>query len=145
MTDQPRPRRTQDPGHAPHDEYDLVVIGAGPAGQVAAELGASFGRHVLIVERDKPGGVVATTGGAPTKALREAALYLTGYGQEEVYGLRAAEPLGAIMPTITARIEQVRDVLQEVVAGRLASRGIEYIQGAAQLRAGPIVSVTAPD
>jgi NAD(P) transhydrogenase len=75
------------------DSYDLVVIGAGPAGEVAAELAAAFGRKVLIVERNKPGGVVTTTGGAPTKALREAALYLTGYRQEEVYGVRAAAPL----------------------------------------------------
>ena len=43
--------------------YDLVVIGAGPAGEVAAELAAAFGRRVLVVERDKPGGVVTTTGG----------------------------------------------------------------------------------
>jgi len=49
--------------------YDLVVIGAGPAGEVAAELAAAFGRRVLVVERDKPGGVVTTTGGAPTKAM----------------------------------------------------------------------------
>ena len=61
------------------DIYDLVVIGAGPAGEVAAELAASFGRRALVVERSKPGGVVTTTGGAPTKALREAAVYLTGY------------------------------------------------------------------
>ena len=39
--------------------YDLVVIGAGPAGEVAAELAAAFGRRVLVVERDKPGGVIA--------------------------------------------------------------------------------------
>jgi pyruvate/2-oxoglutarate dehydrogenase complex dihydrolipoamide dehydrogenase (E3) component len=36
--------------------YDLVVIGADPAGEVAAELAAAFGRRVLVVERDKPGG-----------------------------------------------------------------------------------------
>jgi NAD(P) transhydrogenase len=54
------------------DSYDLVVIGAGPAGEVAAELAVAFGRTVLIVERNRPGGVVTTTGGAPTKALREA-------------------------------------------------------------------------
>ena len=82
------------------DVYDLVVIGAGPAGQVAAELAASFGRRVLIIERNKPGGVVTTTGGAPTKALREAALYLTGFRQEEVYGIRAAAPLDVVLPTI---------------------------------------------
>ena len=57
------------------DSYDLVVIGAGPAGEVAAELAAAFGRRVLVIERNKPGGVVTTTGGAPTKTLREAAIY----------------------------------------------------------------------
>ena len=98
------------------ESYDLVVIGSGPAGQVAAELAASFGRRVLIVERNKPGGVVTTTGGAPTKALREAALYLTGYRQEEVYGVRAAAPLEVVLPTLRARVERVRDVLQGVVA-----------------------------
>jgi NAD(P) transhydrogenase len=44
------------------DSYDLVVIGAGPAGEVAAEPAVTFGRRVLIVERDRPGGVVTTTG-----------------------------------------------------------------------------------
>ena len=47
--------------------YDLVVLGAGPAGDVRPQLAASFGRRVLIVERDRPGGVVTTTGGAPRR------------------------------------------------------------------------------
>ena len=58
------------------DRYDLIVIGAGPAGQSAAELAAWTGRRAVIVERAHPGGVVATTGGAPTKTLRETALAL---------------------------------------------------------------------
>ena len=85
------------------DVYDLVVIGAGPAGQASAELAATFGRRALIVECNQPGGAVTTTGGAPTKALREAALYLTGFGQEEVYGIRAAAPLECVMPIISKR------------------------------------------
>jgi NAD(P) transhydrogenase len=127
------------------DFYDLVVIGAGPAGQVAAELAASFGRRVLIVERNKPGGVVTTTGGAPTKALREAALYLTGFRQEEVYGIRAAAPLDVVLPTIRTRVERVRDVLQGVVATRLAARGIAYLHGTTRLGADHTVRVTSPD
>jgi len=127
------------------DSYDLVVIGAGPAGEVAAELAAAFGRTVLIVERNTPGGVVTTTGGAPTKALREAALYLTGYRQEEVYGVRAAAPLETVMPTLRARIEQVRDVLQDAVAHRFVARGITYLQGLAQLDADRTVHITSPD
>jgi NAD(P) transhydrogenase len=127
------------------DSYDLVVIGAGPAGEVAAELAAAFGRKVLIVERNKPGGVVTTTGGAPTKALREAALYLTGYRQEEVYGVRAAAPLEVVMPTLRARVEHVRDVLQEAVEHRFVVRGIAYLQGVAQLDADRTVHITSPD
>ena len=126
------------------DIYDLVVIGAGPAGEVAAELAASFGRRVLVVERSKPGGVVTTTGGAPTKALREAAVYLTGYRQEEVYGVRAAVPLEEVVPILRARVERVRDVLQEAVAQRLAARGIAYLQGTARLGADRTVRVTSP-
>jgi len=125
--------------------YDLVVLGAGPAGDIAAQLAASFGRRVLIVERDRPGGVVTTTGGAPTKALREAALYLTGYRQQEVYGVRAAAPLDVVLPTLRARIEHVRDVLQDAVADRLAARGIEYLQGSARLGVNRTVHVTSPD
>ncbi len=127
------------------DSYDLVVIGAGPAGEVAAELAAAFGRTVLIVEHHRPGGVVTTTGGAPTKALREAALYLTGYRQEEVYGVRAAVLLEAVMPILRGRIEHVRDVLQKAVAHRFVASGIAYLNGFAQLRTDHTVHVTSPD
>ena len=127
------------------DIYDLVVIGAGPAGEVAAELAACFGFRALVVERSKPGGVVATTGGAPTKALREAAVYLTGYRQEEVYGVRAAVPLDEVVPILRARVERVRDVMQGAVEQRLAARGVAYLRGTARLGADRTVRVTSPD
>jgi NAD(P) transhydrogenase len=127
------------------DEYDLVVIGAGPAGQVAAELAAAFGRRALIVEQNQPGGVVTTTGGAPTKALREAALYLTGFRQQEVYGVRAAASLDVVLPTLRTRIERVRDVLQGAVARQLAERRVAYLQGTARLGPDRTVCVMAPE
>ncbi|PYK63038.1 MAG: Si-specific NAD(P)(+) transhydrogenase, partial [Verrucomicrobia bacterium] len=56
--------------------YEFIVIGAGPAGQGAAEFASLAGRRTLVIERNVLGGLVVTTGGAPTKTLREAALYL---------------------------------------------------------------------
>jgi pyruvate/2-oxoglutarate dehydrogenase complex dihydrolipoamide dehydrogenase (E3) component len=53
------------------DIYDIVVIGVGPAGEVAAELAASFGHRALIVEHHKPGGVVTTTGGARARQFKD--------------------------------------------------------------------------
>jgi len=125
--------------------YDLIVIGAGPAGKSAAELASAFGRRALIIEQHQPGGVVTTTGGAPTKTLREAALYLTGFRQEEVYGVRAAVPLDIALPIIGARTEQVRSLLQGVTAQQIAARGIAYLQGSARLGPDGAVLVTLPD
>jgi pyruvate/2-oxoglutarate dehydrogenase complex dihydrolipoamide dehydrogenase (E3) component len=47
-------------------DFDVVVIGAGPAGEAAAELGGILGYSVALVERDAVGGTVVTSGGAPT-------------------------------------------------------------------------------
>ena len=113
--------------------YDLAVIGAGPAGKSAAEVAAAFGRRTVVIERDRPGGVVATTGGAPTKTLREAAVYLTGFGSREVYGAREVPPLADVMPVIEKRVATVRDQLQQVAADRLAELGVDYLTGAATL------------
>jgi NAD(P) transhydrogenase len=127
------------------DAYDLVVIGAGPAGQVAGELAAMTGHRSVIIERNKPGGVVTTTGGAPTKALREAALHLSAYREEEIHGARPAAAADEILPTIRARVERVRDALQGVVADSLVARGVAYLHGAARLGPDGTVRVTEPD
>jgi NAD(P) transhydrogenase len=57
--------------------YDLVVIGAGPAGEKAAAQAAFFGKRVLVTEMEpEPGGAAVFTGTLPSKTLRETALYL---------------------------------------------------------------------
>ncbi|MGZ8585701.1 MAG: FAD-dependent oxidoreductase, partial [Actinomycetota bacterium] len=56
-------------------EYDLVVIGGGPAGERGAAQAAYFGKRVAIVEREpEPGGAAVHTGTLPSKTLRETAL-----------------------------------------------------------------------
>ncbi len=67
--------------------FDFVVIGSGPAGQKAAIQAAKFGKKVAIVDRDTDiGGVCLHTGTVPSKTMREAVLYLSGYSQRGFYG-----------------------------------------------------------
>src|SRR5262245_4274177 len=67
--------------------YDLLVIGSGPAGQRAAVQAAKLGKRVAIIEKRRVvGGVSVNTGTIPSKSLREAVLYLTGFGQRSIYG-----------------------------------------------------------
>src|SRR5258708_19832260 len=66
---------------------DRVVIGSGPAGQKGAIAGAKLGKRVAMVDRrEMTGGVSLHTGTIPSKTLREAVLYLTGYRQRAFYG-----------------------------------------------------------
>jgi NAD(P) transhydrogenase len=115
------------------DSYDLVAIGAGPAGEAATELAAFFGHRSAVIERAQPGGTVTTTGGAPTKTLREAALYLTGFSEGDVYGLQMAAPPEIATDIIRRRTHSVCALLQKVTADNIAKRGVDYIQGTARL------------
>ena len=67
--------------------FDFVVIGSGPAGQKAAIQAAKLGKTVAIVDKHSDvGGVCLHTGTVPSKTLREAVLYLSGYNQRGLYG-----------------------------------------------------------
>ena len=70
------------PDDSTNRRLDVVVIGAGPAGEAAALLAANLGYSVALVERDTVGGTVVTNG-APTKTFREAALYLSSFEKEK--------------------------------------------------------------
>ncbi len=68
-------------------DYDMLVIGSGPAGQKAAIQAAKLGRRVAVVEcLQVVGGVCTNSGTIPSKTLREAVVYLTGMAQRSMYG-----------------------------------------------------------
>jgi NAD(P) transhydrogenase len=70
----------------PYD-YDLLVIGSGPAGQRGAIQAAKLGKRVAVAERKTVlGGVCINTGTIPSKTLREAVLHLSGYRERGLYG-----------------------------------------------------------
>lgn len=69
-------------------DYDLVVIGSGPAGEKGAAQAAYFGKKVALVERaPHVGGAGINTGTVPSKTLRETALYFSGLRQRGLYGI----------------------------------------------------------
>src|SRR5689334_7963362 len=91
-----------------HRPYDLIVLGSGPAGDSAAQLAASAGHRVAIVERLRsPGGVVVANGGVPTKTLRESAMYLTGFMDRRTYGIGLALQPELLAERLASRTEDV--------------------------------------
>jgi NAD(P) transhydrogenase len=122
------------------ERFDLVVIGAGPAGEKGAAQAAYFGKHVALVERSQvAGGTPATTGGIPTKTMREAALYLTGFRRREVYGVGLDMSAEISLRRIRARAEELVRLSTDTVRENLDRHGIEVVRGDACL--GPDRSV----
>jgi NAD(P) transhydrogenase len=113
--------------------YDFAAIGSGPAGESAAELASLFGHRSAIIEKALPGGTVTTTGGVPTKTLREAALYFSGLLEGDVYGLRMNAPPEIAADIIRRRTFDVCDLLQKLTAENIAKNNTDYIHGTARL------------
>ena len=89
-------------------DYDLVVIGSGPAGQRAAVQAAKLDKRVAIVERHADiGGVMVNTGTIPSKTLREAVMYLTGYRERGIYGESYSVKHDITMRDLTVRTSHV--------------------------------------
>src|SRR5947207_12789962 len=110
------------------DTYDLIAIGAGPAGESATELASFFGHRSAVIEKARPGGTVTTTGGAPTKTLREAALYFSGFCEGDIYGLRMTAPPEIATDLIRKRTWSVCELLQILTAENIAKNNVYYIQ-----------------
>jgi NAD(P) transhydrogenase len=110
--------------------FDLVVLGAGPAGEKGAAQAAYFGKRVAIVEREpSPGGAAVHTGTLPSKTLRETALFLSGYRQRDLYGVTVdIEPHLAIGRLI-ARKNTVRELETARIVENLQRHGIEQVRG----------------
>ena len=98
-----------------------------------------------MIEKAQPGGTVTTTGGAPTKTLREAALYFSGFCEGDVYGLRMTAPPEVATDLIRKRTWSVCELLQKVTAENIAKNNVDYVQGTARLNPDRSVLVTGND
>src|SRR6476620_6217387 len=124
-------------------QYDLIIIGGGPSGQGAAEFAAFAGRRVLVIERKVLGGLVVTTGGGPTKTLREAALHLTGFRYRALYGITDQPNIVMAVERSRVRTEEVSHAMQNFTESFFVDRlGVDLVYGSARLAPNRTVVVT---
>src|SRR5580658_8778008 len=113
--------------------YDLLVIGSGPAGQKGAIAAAKLHKRVAIIERrsDAMGGVCLHTGTIPSKTLREAILYLTGFRQRAFYGADYMVKFDIVASDLESRVNAVVAREVSVIRGQLRRNGAVTYSGTA--------------
>jgi dihydrolipoamide dehydrogenase len=122
--------------------FDLVVIGAGPGGYVAAIRAAQLGLSVAVIEREHLGGICLNWGCIPTKALLKSADVLREMRRAADYGLAAAS-VTADLPAVVRRSRAVADQLQAGVKHLLKKNKVAVIEGQGKLIANADANVDA--
>lgn len=113
-------------------DYDLIVIGSGPAGRKAAISASKLGKTVAIVERGSSlGGVCLHKGTIPSKTLREAATYLSGVRQRDLYGAGYRVKEKITIQDLTFRTQRVIEHESSVVRDQLIRNYIDVVLGTA--------------
>src|SRR5580698_8570201 len=106
-------------------EYDLIVVGSGPAGQRAAIQAAKAGKRVALVEkREVIGGACINTGTIPSKTMREAVLHLSGYQYQNVYGINYRVKEKISMADLSFRVQHVIKTEVDVTQAQLSRNNI---------------------
>lgn len=124
------------------EQYDLIIIGAGPAGYTAALKAADFGMSVAVVEKERLGGVGLNTGCVPAKALLYASSFYSGLKHAAGFGvhIEGAEFDFARMQSYKDRaVEEYRSQIQKL----FKNDRITLIQGTGVLHADNVVEVSA--
>jgi NAD(P) transhydrogenase len=125
-------------------DYDLIVLGGGPAGEKGAAQAAYFGKRVAIIERaEEPGGAAVHTGTLPSKTLRETAIFLSGYRQSELYGLTVHVNADLAVPKLLSRKNAVRELEVARIKWNLDRHNIPIVKGVARFKDPHTVEVTA--
>ena len=112
-------------------DFDLVVVGSGPAGQKAAIQAAKLGRRAAVIDRGHMiGGVCINTGTIPSKTLREAVIYLTGMNQRGIYGQSYRVKSEITAHDLFWRMTHVIGREVDVVRNQLGRNHVQVVSGA---------------
>ena len=113
-------------------KYDFAVIGAGPAGYIAAKKAASAGKKVLLVEKSKLGGVCLNEGCVPSKTLLQAAKTYHHAKHGSIFGVEA-EGVTFDYPKAHEHKNNVMNKMRDGIAGLMKKYKVDVIEGEAKL------------
>ena len=122
-------------------QYDVVVIGAGPGGYVAAIRAAQLGGRVAVIDKEYVGGTCLNVGCIPTKAWVHSAYLLKLAGHSEDFGVIHKGDLQFDFPRANRRKQKVVEQLVRGVTGLLKANGVDLITGTAQFVDANTISV----
>ncbi len=126
-------------------KYDLIVIGSGPGGYVAAIRAAQLGMKTAVVEREEIGGVCLNWGCIPTKALLKSAQVFNYMKHAEDYGIKIGSEPKPDFEAIVKRSRDVADGMSKGVQFLFKKNKIDLLQGFGKLKSGKQVEVTDKD
>ncbi len=121
-------------------KYDIIVIGSGPGGYVAAVRAAQLGKKTAVIEKESLGGTCLNWGCIPTKALLKSAKVYHYCRNAATYGITGTEAAAPDMDKIVARSRTVASNMNKGVAMLLKHSGVDVIEGF-----GKLVSATSVD
>lgn len=124
-------------------DYDLIVIGSGPAGLRGAIQAAVLGKKVAIAdESPEAGGVCVHSGTIPSKSFKEAVLFLSGIRQRNLYGLSYRVKSDVSMSDLTFRCRRMIENEVETIKDTMRRNSLELIQGRAAFIDQNTISIT---
>lgn len=124
--------------------FDLIVLGSGPGGYVAAIRAAQLGLKTAIIERESLGGICLNWGCIPTKALLKSANVFEYMNHAEDYGLRA-ENVDKDFTKVVKRSRSVAEGMSNGIKFLMKKNKIEVIMGEGTVKAGKKISVKGAD
>ncbi|MEW5977646.1 MAG: dihydrolipoyl dehydrogenase [Acidobacteriota bacterium] len=124
------------------DRYDLLVVGGGPAGYVAAIRAAQLGKKVACIEKERAGGICLNWGCIPTKSLlRNAELYQLIQHRAGDFGFKINGDLSYDWQKIIGRSQKVADQLAGGIESLFRKNKVDYVVGEGTISAPDSVSV----
>ena len=124
--------------------YDIIVIGSGPGGYVAAIRASQLGFKTAIIEKENLGGICLNWGCIPTKALLKSAQVFEYLNHAKDYGI-GAENIKADFSAVIKRSRDVADGMSKGIQFLMKKNKIDVIMGTAKVKAGKKVEVTGAD